>query len=376
MARGYRSTEQNELAHSNAALELMEAHAIDAYLRWPAPTWPREGTLEERLRECKFLMAPMASVTDQAYRIMAHAGGARLAYSEMVSVTGMHFDSQKTWELIDPNPAEDALAVQLFGSNVEHFKEAAPAIAERLGDKLALIDVNMACPVPKVTKSGSGSALLDTPKLAAEIVRALKAEVDVPVTIKMRIGRKPDAIVGPEFARAMEAAGADAIAVHGRVASQMYHGQSDSLAIKDVVSAVSVPVIASGDALSAQAAIDLLNTTGSAAVFIARGSYGNPWIFNCARRHLLGSGIGQPCVEMRLGAFALHVKLLGATGAHIARARSLAGWYLRGVPEAAAWRERAMHCMSIDDYLALIDELRSTLDDSILMPGSNAEANR
>lgn len=376
MARGGRTQQQNELAHSMVASELMEQHAIDAFLRWPAPTWPREGTLDERLRECKFLMAPMASVTDQAYRIMAHAGGARLAYSEMVSVTGMHFDSQKTWELVDPNPAEDALAVQLFGSNVDHFREAAPAIAERLGDKLALLDVNMACPVPKVTKNGSGSALLDNPSLASDIVRAIKAEVDVPVSIKMRIGRTPGAIVGPDFARAMEAAGADAIAVHGRVTSQMYHGSSDPCAIKDVVDAVSVPVIASGDALDPSRAIELLDTTGAAAVFVARGSYGNPWFFNCARRALLGSGIGAPCIEMRLGAFALHVQLLEATGAHMARARSLAGWYLRGVPEAASWREKAMHCASCTDYLALIDELRSSLDEDIRIPGSTAEANR
>lgn len=361
MAHGGRTQEQLEMAQSTAALELMQDHAHEAYLRWPAPAWPREGTLTERLSACKFLMAPMASVTDQAYRIMARGGGAHLAYSEMVSVTGMHFDSQKTWELVDPNPAEDALAVQLFGSNVEHFKEAAPAIAERLGSKLALIDVNMACPVPKVTKSGSGSALLDTPDLAAQIVRALKAEVDVPVTVKMRIGRRPGAIVGPEFAQAMEAAGADAIAVHGRVASQMYHGESDTCAIKDVVDAVSVPVIASGDALTARKAVQLLDSTGAAAAFIARGSYGNPWIFRCAERSYLGSNIGEPTVAMRLGAFKLHVRLLEATGAHMARARSLAGWYLRGVPEAASWRERAMHCCSLDEYLALVAQLEATL---------------
>lgn len=361
MARGGRTPEQIEKAYSSCALELMQSHAHEGFLRWPAPVWPREGTLLERLRQVKFLMAPMASVTDQAYRIMARGGGAHLAYSEMVSVTGMHFDSQKTWELVDPNMAEDALAVQLFGSNVDHFREAAPAIAERLGDKLALIDVNMACPVPKVTKSGAGSALLDTPELAADIVKALKAEVDVPITIKMRVGRKPGAIVGPDFARAMEAAGADAIAVHGRVASQMYHGESSVQAIKDVVEAVEVPVIASGDALSAAKAVRLLEDTGATAAFIARGSYGNPWIFRCAERSYLGSMIGEPTVAMRLGAFKLHVQLLEATGAHMARARSLAGWYLRGVPEAASWRERAMHCSSVNEYLNLVAALEATL---------------
>lgn len=361
MARGGRSAEQIAMAKSDAALKLLESDAISAYLKWPNTSWNGNVSLSDFLGANKFLMAPMAGVTDQAYRLMARAGGAALAYSEMVSVTGMHFDSEKTWELVDPNMAEDSLAVQLFGANIDHFKEAAPQIAERLGSKLALIDVNMACPVPKVTKSGSGSALLDNPALAAEIVRALKAEVSVPVTVKIRIGRRPESYVGPEFAKAMEAAGVDAIAVHGRFASQMYHGYSNVDAIREVVNAVSVPVIASGDATTAARAVSLLKDTGATSVFIARGSYGNPWIFNCARRSLLGSSIGEPTVAMRLGAFKLHVRLLEATGAHLARARSLAGWYLRGVPEAASWRERAMHCKSVEDYLTLVDSLEESL---------------
>ena len=171
----------------------------------------------------------------------------------------------------------------------------------------------------------------------------------------------PDHIVGADFARAMEAAGASAIAVHGRVASQMYRGQSSADAIARVVDAVSVPVIASGDALNAARAARLLKDTGAVACFVARGSYGDPWVFGNARRILDGEDSLEVTPEMRLAAFRLHVRLLGATGAHIARARSLAGWYLRGVPEAAAWRERAMHCVTLDDYLTLADELEATL---------------
>lgn len=318
-------------------------------------------SLVERLAAHPFLMAPMAGVSNAAYRLMARAGGAPLACSEMVSVTGIHYASEKTWELVDPDPAEPDLAVQLFGSDVDHFREAARGARERLGARLALVDVNMACPVPKVTRNGAGSALLDDPALAAAIVGALVEELDVPVTVKIRIGRTPQKIVGPAFARAMEEAGAAAVAVHGRFASQMYRGSSDAGQIRRVAEAVGVPVIASGDALDAPRAAALLRETGAAACFVARGSYGNPWVFRDAAAALAGEVPAPRSAALRLAAFRLHVRLLVATGAHIARARSLAGWYLRGVPDAAAWRERAMHCVGVDDYLALADEVEATL---------------
>ena len=364
MARGASYVaEQARLARSEAASIVMEQGADAAGLSWPpAPFAPKcVSSLADRFAASPFLMAPMASVTDGAYRMMMRAGGAALAYTEMVSVTGIHYGSDKTWSLVEPNAGEPDLAVQLFGSDPEHFREAAAQLGEHVGDRLALVDVNMACPVPKVTKSGAGSALLDDPALAARIVGVLHEELEVPVTVKIRLGRRPDRIVGVDFARAMEAAGAEAIAVHGRVASQMYRGQSDAAAIAEVVRAVDVPVIASGDALDARRAAGLLEQTGAAACFIARGSYGDPWVFANARCLLAGEPEANVTPAMRLAAFRLHVRLLGATGAHLARARSLAGWYLRGVPEAAAWRERAMHCSVLDDYLALADELEETL---------------
>ena len=356
-------SEQRRLARSDAAMRVMREGAAAAGLSWPpAPFASADmGTLAKRLSGNPFLMAPMASVTDAAYRMMMRAGGAALAYTEMVSVTGIHYGSEKTWSLVEPNAGEPDLAVQLFGSDPEHFREAASRLGEHAGDRLVLVDVNMACPVPKVTKSGAGSALLDDPELAARIVSVLREELSVPVTVKIRLGRRPDGIVGADFARAMEAAGAEAIAVHGRVASQMYRGASDPAAIADVVRAVDVPVIASGDALDAARAERLLSDTGAAACFVARGSYGDPWVFGNALALHGGGPERDVTPAMRLAAFRLHVRLLGATGAHLARARSLAGWYLRGVPEAAAWRERAMHCVSLEDYLALSDELEATL---------------
>jgi len=270
----------------------------------------------------------------------------------MVSVAGLHYKSEKTWELVVPRDPEPDIAVQLFGSEPDQFAEAAAAVCEKVGDRLRLIDVNMACPVPKVTKNGAGSALMDDAERAAAIVRACVRESAVPVTAKIRRGRRMDEEVAPEFARALQDAGAAAIAVHGRYANQFYRGEADWGVVSRVVQAVEVPVIGSGDVMSHDDALRMMRETGCAAVMIARGTYGNPWVFSGAK----------PTAEQRIYAFAWHVRLLEATGAHMARARSLAGWYFKGMPHAAQWRNRAMSCESVDDYLTMADELLSYVE--------------
>lgn len=325
--------------------------------------FPSEGTLAERLSLNPFLMAPMAGVSDAAYRVMARAGGAALAYTEMVSVAGLHYGGEKTWDLVVPSSPEPDIAVQLFGSITDQFREAAELVASRLGSRLALLDVNMACPVPKVTRKGEGSALLDEPGHAADIVRACLAGTEaagaqVPVTVKIRAARRTgEPEVAPEFARAMADAGASAVAVHGRTASQLYRGEADWGCVARVVQAVDVPVIGSGDVRGPREAVRMLEETGCAAVMVARGTYGNPWCFADARSLLAGEEPLEHGVEQRLAAFACHVRLLDATHAHLARARSLAGWFFKGMPNAAAIRDRAMHCQSVAEYLDLADEL-------------------
>ena len=331
--------------------EVLERLAPPAGLEPRPRPFPCEGSLAARLSAAPLLMAPMAGVSDAAYRLMARAGGASLAYSEMVSVAGLHY-GEKSWELAEPDPAEPDLAVQLFGSRPELFREAAGRVAARLGDRLALIDVNMACPVPKVTRKGEGSALLDDPALAARIVRACREGAPgVDVTVKIRRGRRAGEEVAPEFARAMEDAGAAAVAVHGRFATQLYRGEADWGVVDRVTDAVGVPVIASGDVLSHDAALRALRETGATAVMVARGTYGTPWVF---------SGRVPPAEE-RIRAFECHVRLLEATGAHLKRARSLAGWYLKGMPDAARWRNAAMACTTADEFLSVAAEVRMTI---------------
>lgn len=336
---------------------ILEACASPSGLAAELEPFPCEDPLALRFSDNPFLMAPMAGVSDAAYRMMARAGGAALAYSEMVSVTGIHYRSQKTWELVEPDEAEPDLAVQLFGADCDHFAEAVGKVCDRMGSKLALIDINMACPVPKVTKGGGGSALLDDAELAARIVRTCVGESSVPVTVKIRRGRRMGEEVAPEFARIMADAGAAAVAVHGRYANQMYRGEADWGVVARVAEAVDVPVIGSGDVSGAAEAVRMLGECGCAAVMVARGSYGNPWVFGQARGLLAGDEMAEPNPARRIAAFREHVRLLDATDAHMARGRSLAGWYLRGLPRAAYWRGLATSCVTLGDYLELADRL-------------------
>ena len=193
--------------------------------------------------EQPFLMAPMAGVTDPAYRIMCRRRGANLAYSEMVSVAGLAYASNKTWRLVLPADEEQQICVQLFGSKPDQFASAVAAVEERVGDRLSLIDINMACPARKVVTKGEGSALMRTPDLAEQIVEAAVGAAHVPVTVKIRKGFYAEDRNAATFAQMLEGAGAAAVAVHGRCATQLYTGQADWSVVDEVADAVEIPVV-------------------------------------------------------------------------------------------------------------------------------------
>ena len=218
-----------------------------------------------------------------------------MAYTEMVSVAGLSYKSAKTWVLVEPEPEEPQICVQLFGTKPEQFAFAVNAVQERVGDKLTLIDINMACPARKVITKGEGSALMKEPELAASLVEACVREARVPVTVKIRRGFAAGENTAAEFAARMEQAGAAAVAVHGRTANQLYTGEADWSTIDEVAARVGVPVIGSGDVFSAEDAARMLTETAADAVFIARGTYGNPWVFGDARALAL-DGVSVPCL--------------------------------------------------------------------------------
>ncbi len=320
-------------------------------------------TMRRALAEHPFLMAPMAGVTDAAYRIMMRRHGAPLAYSEMVSVAGLAYASERTWELVLPAEEEPSIAVQLFGSKPEQFARAVEAVEERVGEKLALIDINMACPARKVITKGEGSALMNNPQVAAGIMRAASSHAQVPVTAKIRIGFSTGDRAAPAFAEMLEQSGAAAVAVHGRSAKQLYTGHAEWSVIDEVAQRVSIPVIGSGDVFSAADAVRMLNTTAATGVFIARGSYGNPWIFDDARA-LLHGGSPAPARSYhdRLDALREHLALTHALASRaMARARTYATWYLKGMPHAAAWRGRVVRCSTYEEFRALVDEIEAGL---------------
>ena len=321
---------------------------------------PDADLVRTRFSEQPCLLAPMAGVTDAAYRIMCRRHGARTAYSEMVSVAGLAYASEKTWELVMPADDEPDVCVQLFGSKPDQFAAAVEAVERRVGDKLVLIDINMACPARKVISKGEGSALMERPDLAEDIVRACAGRAHVPITVKMRKDFKSGRLLAPDFAARMEQAGASAVAVHGRSAGQLYSGNADWSVIDAVADRVSVPVIGSGDVFSAEDACRMLEQTAASAVFVARGTYGNPWVFEDARA-LAQEGAAVPVrgAFERLEALREHLRLLHGHDAHMARARTFATWYLKGMPHAAGWRGRVVACSEFEDFMDLVDEIEA-----------------
>ena len=288
-------------------------------------------------RSRRLLLAPMAGVSDEAFRTLCREQGADLTYTEMVSAKGLSYANEKTRHLLRLAPGEGQVAVQLFGHEPD----------------------TMAAQAAWIVSKGDGSALMKDPALAASIVRAVRAAVSRPVTVKFRRGWAEGDETAPEFARRMEDAGACAIAVHGRYAEQLYRGRAEWGAIARVKEAVSVPVVGNGDVRSGADAVAITERTGCDAVMIARAAEGNPWLFAQAKAALAGEPEPDgPTVEERIALARRHARLLSAReGRNIVRMRKHAMWYLAGLPGAAAARGRINGCVSVEDFDEVFDEL-------------------
>ncbi len=300
-------------------------------------------------------LAPMAGVTDKAMRLLCRKYGCGLQYTEMVSAKALLYDNKKTYELFDLTDEEAPIIVQLFGSEPEVMAEGAK-LAVAKGAKA--LDVNMGCPVPKVANHGEGSGLLKTPEVAWDIIRAMTKAVDVPVTVKIRIGW--DAIDPhiTDFAKGLEAAGAALLAVHGRTRAQYYSGEANWQVIGDVVKAVDIPVLANGDVVDVASARGILEATGAKGVLIGRGALGNPWLFEA----LLADWQGKALPEVKKFEEKAQVMLEHATLACKYKGESIAmremrkqiGWYVKGLPHAAEWRRASSTLNTLEDLRALL----------------------
>ena len=305
------------------------------------------------------VLAPMAGISNSAYRRICKEMGCGLIYAEMVSDKAISFGIKKTLDMLYMTDSEWPIAQQIFGTDVESFVVAAKYIEKTM--KPDIIDINMGCPVPKVAlRAQAGSALLKNPQKIREIVSAVVAAVNVPVTVKIRSGWDSDHINAVEVAKICEEAGASAITVHPRTRKQGYSGKADWLIIKNVKDNVSIPVIGNGDIKTPEDAKRMLNETGCDAIMIGRGLLGNPWLIRNTLNYLAGRDYELPSTEEKIKMCIKHLKYLSETKDEkiaVLEIRSHAAWYLKGIENASLIKNKIYQCNSIRDIMQVLNEL-------------------
>jgi tRNA-dihydrouridine synthase B len=305
------------------------------------------------------LLAPMAGYTDAALRYLCVEQGAALTYTEMVSAMGLRYGSEKTKSLISCAENENRLGVQLFAAQPDALADSICRIQDAYGERIAVFDINMGCPAPKITGGGQGCVLMTDMPRAARLIEAAVKMSRLPVTVKFRKGWDDASVNAVEFARMAEQSGAAAVTVHGRTRAQFYSGRSDLSIIKQVKEAVSIPVIGNGDIFHAEDAANMLKVTGCDAVMVARGALGNPFIFR-EINHLLRTGEALPpaTFEEKSRALLRQAQLSCAEKGEALTMRQMrkhAVWYLKGLRGAARLREAAVRLNTLKDLEDLLE---------------------
>lgn len=307
-------------------------------------------------------LAPMAGVTDLAFRTVCAEQGAGMTVTEMVSSRALVYQDKKSRGLLKKNP-NSVCGAQIFGNDPDVMAQAAVMAAEISG--CDFIDINMGCPMPKIAQHGDGCGLMKEPELAGKIVRAVSDAVKIPVTVKCRLGWDKGSINVLDFAPRMEQNGAAAIAVHGRTRSMLYTGVADWDYIGKVKKVLSVPLIANGDIVSGEKAAECLRRTGADYLMVGRATFGDPWLFGQINDVLSGKAVTpKPPLEERMELARRQVLLAREDkGEHIAclEARKHLAWYLRGVAYAAYYKEKISHISSVEEAMAIIDGIKKDL---------------
>lgn len=286
-------------------------------------------------------LAPMAGVTDKVFRGICVSMGCALTYTEMVSAKGLYYKSKNTHRLLETYDEKESEAVQIFGSEPETISYAIEKIQKELGDKLAIIDINMGCPAPKIVKNGDGSALMKDIPLASKIIKAAVKVSSVPVTVKFRKGWDQEHVNAVEFGEMAQDSGASAVSLHGRTRDQFYSGKADWDIIADVKSKISIPVIGNGDIFTAKDAKDMLEYTKCDAVMIGRGAQGNPFIFREINALLDGKQIEKPDIKERIDVALFHTRELCNSMEEkyaVLYMRKHIAWYIKGIEGSAKIR--------------------------------------
>ena len=310
--------------------------------------------------ENNVFLAPMAGVTDIAFRCICRRYGAGMVYSEMVSAKGLHYKDKKTGDLMAIVPKERPCAVQIFGSDPEIMAEAAVEVVNRVHPEI--LDINMGCPAPKIANNGDGSALMKNPALIGKIVSAVSSACPVPVTVKIRKGWDDDCINAVEVAQIIEENGASAVAVPGRTRKEFYSGKADWDIVKAVKNAVSIPVIGNGDIWSAHDAKRMIDYTGCDGIMVARGAQGNPFIFRQINELLTYGEIRYfPTPQDKLSMALEHTEMLVAQKGEnrgICESRKHIAWYIKGLSGASRLKTEVF---KISDF----DTMKQTLTEYI-----------